>query len=47
MFRGSVNAVTGKLEWVASDRDFASEDSDLSPELARSVVQQAWSVCFV
>lgn len=36
MFSGKVNPVTGKMEWVAQDRDVTSEDSDLSPELARS-----------
>ena len=36
MFSGKVNPVTGKMEWVAVERDVTSEDSDLSPELARS-----------
>lgn len=35
MFSGKVNPVTGKMEWVLQDRDVTSEDSDLSPELAR------------
>ena len=36
MFSSRVNPVTGKMEWVASERDVTSEESDLSPELARS-----------
>ena len=36
MFSGKVNPVTGRMEWVAQERDVMSEDSDLSPELARS-----------
>ena len=36
MFSGKVNPVTGKMEWIAVERDVTSEDSDLSPELARS-----------
>ena len=36
MFSARVNPVTGKMEWVAQDRDVTSEESDLSPELARS-----------
>lgn len=35
MFSGKVNPVTGKMEWVLQDRDVTSEESDLSPELAR------------
>ena len=35
MFRGNVNPTTGRLEWVQQDRDVTSEESDLSPELAR------------
>ena len=35
MFSEKVNAVTGKMEWVQCDRDVTSEDSDISPELAR------------
>ena len=36
MFSGRVNPVTGRLEWVAEERDPESEDGDLSGELARS-----------
>lgn len=36
MFSGRINPVTGKMEWVAEDRDVMSEDGDLSRELARS-----------
>ncbi|CAI8053809.1 Protein arginine N-methyltransferase 7, partial [Geodia barretti] len=36
MFRGQVNPVTGRQEWVAEERDVESEDGDLSCELARS-----------
>ena len=36
MFSANVNPVTGKMEWVAQDRDVTSEDGDLSRELARS-----------
>ena len=36
MFRGQVNPVTGRQEWVAEERDVESEDGDLSRELARS-----------
>ena len=36
MFSGRVNAVTGRQEWVAEQRDAESEEGDLSPELARS-----------
>lgn len=40
MFSARVNPVTGKVEWVAQERDarrdVTSEESDLSPELARS-----------
>lgn len=36
MFSARVNPVTGKMEWVAQERDVTSEEGDLSPELARS-----------
>ena len=36
MFRGQVNPVSGRLDWVVDDRDVESEDEDLSRELARS-----------
>ena len=36
MFSSRVNPVTGKMEWVAQDRDPSSEEGDLSHELARS-----------
>jgi protein arginine N-methyltransferase 7 len=36
MFSGKVNPVTGRVEWVAEERDVESEDGDLSRELARS-----------
>ena len=37
MFSGKVNPVTGRMEWVLQDRDVTSEESDLSPELARCI----------
>lgn len=36
MFASSVNPTTGKLEWIAQDRDVTSEEADISHELARS-----------
>ena len=36
MFRGQVNPVTGRQEWVVEERDVESDDGDLSRELARS-----------
>ena len=35
MFSGKVNPVTGKIEWVPQEWDVTSEESDISPELAR------------
>ena len=40
MFRGTVNPTTGRLEWLQQDRDVTSEESDLSPELARWTVEK-------
>ena len=40
MFRGTVNPTTGRLEWLQQDRDVTSEESDLSPELARWTVDK-------
>ena len=36
MFSSSVNPTTGKLEWIAQERDVTSEEADISHELARS-----------
>lgn len=36
MFASSVNPTTGKVEWIAQDRDVTSEEADISHELARS-----------